>query len=110
LRRQEYRQPPISFDTPDKEHPDRRIQWTDNQTPTPEKYLERKLFEEAFNRAVCMLPVRQRAAFLLNRFNNASYRDVAIVLGCSESSVKSLIHRATVTLRDYLKDYIIKGE
>jgi RNA polymerase sigma-70 factor (ECF subfamily) len=109
LRRQEYRQPPISFDTPDKEHPDRRIQWTDYQTPTPEQDLERKLFEEAFSRAIGMLPVRQRAAFVLNRFNNASYKDVAIVLGCSESSVKSLIHRAAVTLKDYLKDYIIKG-
>jgi RNA polymerase sigma-70 factor (ECF subfamily) len=108
LRRQEYRRPPASFDTPDKGHPDRRVQWADDRTPTPQQDLERKLFEEAFDRAMGMLPIRQRAAFILNRFNSASYRDVASVLGCSESSVKSLIHRAAVTLKENLKDYIME--
>jgi RNA polymerase sigma-70 factor (ECF subfamily) len=106
LRKHEYRQPPISFDNPGREDADWQAQWTDHQTPTPDQDLERKLFEEAFNGAVSALPGRQRAAFLLHRFNNATYKDVALSLECSEASVKSLIHRATETLKKKLKDYI----
>lgn len=108
LRRREHHRPHISFDNPDKDRPGPPVQYTDERAPVPEEELEGRLFEEEFNRAVGTLPVRQRTAFLLNRFNNASYRDVAGVLGCSESTVKSLIHRATVTLKGYLKEHIKK--
>lgn len=107
LRKHEYRQPPISLDNPDKNHRNRQSQLTDYKTPTPEQNLERKLFEEALNGAINKLPGKQRAAFLLNRFNSATYKDVALTLGCSESSVKSLIHRATATLKKQLKQYLV---
>ena len=45
------------------------------------------------------LPGQQRAALLLARVEGLPYEDVARALGCSVSAVKSLIHRATVTLR-----------
>lgn len=109
LRRKEYRQAHISLDDPDKVHSDHCKQLADDRIPSPEQDLEEKYFEEAFNRSIKLLPARQRAAFLLNKFSNASYRDVATVLGCSESSVKSLIHRAAVSLKDHLKDYIMKS-
>ncbi len=107
LRKHEYRQPPIYFDNPHRDHGNRQTQWTDNKTPTPEQDLESKLFEEALNSVMSKLPGRQRAAFLLNRFNNTTYKDVALTLDCSEASVKSLIHRATATLRKQLKEYLI---
>jgi RNA polymerase sigma-70 factor, ECF subfamily len=46
------------------------------------------------------LPAQQRAALLLARVEGFSYDEVARALGCSVSAVKSLIHRATLTLRE----------
>ena len=50
------------------------------------------------------LPPQQRAALLLARVEGFSYEEVSESLSCSVSAVKSLIHRATVTLRDRLKE------
>jgi RNA polymerase sigma-70 factor (ECF subfamily) len=49
------------------------------------------------------LPAQQRAALLLARVEGMSYDEVGVSLGCSVAAVKSLIHRATVTLRDRLR-------
>ncbi len=53
------------------------------------------LFEE--------LPAKQRAALLLSRVDGLDHREVATCLGVSEYSVKSLVFRATRTLRDHLQ-------
>ena len=53
---------------------------------------------------VAELPVQQRAALLLARVNGLSYDEVAASLSCSVSAVKSLIHRATVTLRQRMRN------
>jgi RNA polymerase sigma-70 factor (ECF subfamily) len=50
------------------------------------------------------LPAQQRAALLLARVEGLSYEEVAEVLASSVSAVKSLIHRATVTLRDRMRE------
>ena len=50
------------------------------------------------------LPPQQRAALLLARVEGLSYDEVAAALECSVSAVKSLIHRATVTLRDRIQE------
>jgi len=49
------------------------------------------------------LPAQQRAALLLARVEGLSYEEVAASLSCSVSAVKSLVHRATVTLRDRMR-------
>lgn len=48
------------------------------------------------------LPPQQRAALLLARVEGMSYEEVAETVTCSVSAVKSLIHRATTTLRSKL--------
>jgi RNA polymerase sigma-70 factor (ECF subfamily) len=58
----------------------------------------------AIRNAVGRLPEQQRAALLLARSEGLSYDEVAETLGCSVSAVKSLIHRATVTLAARLHD------
>jgi len=50
------------------------------------------------------LPPQQRAALLLARLEGLSYEEVATTLACSVAAVKSLIHRATVTLRDRMHE------
>ncbi len=52
------------------------------------------------------LPGNQRTAFLLGRVDGLSYREVADTLGTSVSAVKSLIFRATSTLRAELRGVI----
>lgn len=44
------------------------------------------------------LPERQRMALILSRFEEQSYEDIASTLGCSKSSVESLLFRARQSL------------
>jgi len=50
------------------------------------------------------LPPQQRAALLLARVEGLSYEEVAEALSSSVSAVKSLVHRATVRLRDRMQE------
>jgi RNA polymerase sigma-70 factor (ECF subfamily) len=59
---------------------------------------------ERVQRVLADLPPEQRAALLLARVEGMSYEEVAESLASSVSAVKSLIHRATVTLRERVRD------
>ena len=45
------------------------------------------------------LPVNQRTAIVLLKEKGLSYDDIAGILGCSVSAVKSLIHRGRETIK-----------
>lgn len=49
--------------------------------------------------AIAVLPDKQRAAVLMHKFEEMEYSQIAKVLDCSESAVKSLLFRAYETLR-----------
>jgi RNA polymerase sigma-70 factor (ECF subfamily) len=49
--------------------------------------------------AIAMLPEKQRAAVLMHKYEEMEYSQIAGVLECSESAVKSLLFRAYETLR-----------
>jgi RNA polymerase sigma-70 factor (ECF subfamily) len=69
--------------------------------PDPLVAQERK---DRVQKAVQMLPARQRAALTLHRFENLSYREIAETLEISESAVESLLMRAYSALRQTLAD------
>jgi RNA polymerase sigma-70 factor (ECF subfamily) len=50
------------------------------------------------------LPFKQRAALLLSRVEGFDHREVASCLGVSEFAVKSLVFRATRTLREGMQE------
>jgi RNA polymerase sigma-70 factor (ECF subfamily) len=50
-------------------------------------------------RAIAALPEKQRAAVLMHKYEEMEYAQIARVLSCSESAVKSLLFRAYETLR-----------
>nr|WP_253945336.1 sigma-70 family RNA polymerase sigma factor [Nocardioides sp. zg-DK7169] len=50
-------------------------------------------------RRLARLPARQRAAVVLRYYEDYSHRDIAVVLGCTESSARSLLTRALQSLR-----------
>jgi RNA polymerase sigma-70 factor (ECF subfamily) len=49
--------------------------------------------------AIQELPEKQRAAVLLHKYQELGYDEIARILGCSESALKSLLFRAYETLR-----------
>jgi RNA polymerase sigma-70 factor (ECF subfamily) len=52
--------------------------------------------------AIARLPEKQRAAVLMHKYEEMEYSQIAVVLGCSESAVKSLLFRAYESLRERL--------
>jgi RNA polymerase sigma-70 factor (ECF subfamily) len=74
--------------------PDRR--------PSIEQALAGEARLEEVRRAVARLPEKQRAAVLMHKYEEMEYSQIAAVLGCSESAVKSLLFRAYETLRSRL--------
>src|SRR5580700_6308389 len=59
--------------------------------------------------AIALLPEKQRAAVLMHKYGEMEYSQIAHVLECSESAVKSLLFRAYETLRARLA-YMVTGE
>jgi RNA polymerase sigma-70 factor (ECF subfamily) len=79
------------------------------QVPDRRDNIERELIEDArlaeIRRAVQGLPAKQRAAVLMHKYQEMDYAQIAQVLGCSESAVKSLLFRAYETLRRKLAHF-----
>jgi RNA polymerase sigma-70 factor, ECF subfamily len=50
-------------------------------------------------RAIAALPEKQRVAVLLHKYEEMDYVEIAKILDCSESALKSLLFRAYETLR-----------
>jgi len=59
--------------------------------------------------AIAKLPDKQRAAVLMHKYEEMEYSQIAGVLECSESAVKSLLFRAYESLRSQLA-YMANGE
>jgi RNA polymerase sigma-70 factor (ECF subfamily) len=54
---------------------------------------------EFIRRAIASLPEKQRAAVLLHKYEEMDYAEIAKILDCSESALKSLLFRAYENLR-----------
>ena len=63
---------------------------------TPEASLAAKDTEAAVQRALAKMSERERAAFVMARFEGLPYRDIAEALEASEAAIKSLVHRASL--------------
>ncbi len=70
---------------------------------SPQLSLEGRELERAVASAMEQLSARERAAFTMCRFEGMAYRDIAQALESTESAVKSLIHRATVTVMKHVE-------
>lgn len=75
----------------------------------PDALLRGEL-EAKVTEAIAALPENQRTALLLWQHDELAYEDIAEVIGCSVSAVKSLIHRARETMKARLKPYLRTGE
>ena len=66
---------------------------------TVEQKLLHQVNVDEVRQAVAALPDKQRAAVLMHKYDEMEYSQIAKVLSCSESAVKSLLFRAYETLR-----------
>jgi RNA polymerase sigma-70 factor, ECF subfamily len=67
--------------------------------PSVEQFMVYEARLDEVRRAVAALPEKQRAAVLMHKYEEMEYSQIARVLTCSESAVKSLLFRAYETLR-----------
>ena len=77
--------------------------------PTIEHQLVARDRAAVIRRAVDALPEKQRVAVLLHKYQELDYDEIAKVLECSESALKSLLFRAYETLRVELASLVIGG-
>ena len=68
----------------------------------PESLAQARLTVSELSKELERLPERQRMALWLSAVEGQSYAEVAEALGTSGKSVKSLVHRARVTLAERL--------
>jgi RNA polymerase sigma-70 factor, ECF subfamily len=78
----------------------------DDDSPGPAQQLVCREVATELKKVLKHLPPNQRMALLLSRVDGFSYREVAESLDTSVSAVKSLIFRATATLRRDLAELL----
>jgi RNA polymerase sigma-70 factor (ECF subfamily) len=75
--------------------------------------VEQKLVEEErkkmIRHAIEKLPEKQRVAVLLHKYQELDYAEIAKILSCSESALKSLLFRAYEVLRVELAPLVARG-
>ena len=83
----------------DDDSSDMPVRQVSDRRPSVEQSMvyEAKLAE--VRRAIAALPAKQRAAVLMHKYEEMEYSQIATVLSCSESAVKSLLFRAYEALR-----------
>jgi len=79
------------------------VEGTVRQVAAPGPSIEQRLVYQVkldeVRRAIDALPAKQRAAVLMHKYEEMEYSQIAGVLSCSESAVKSLLFRAYESLR-----------
>jgi len=74
-----------------------------------DKDLKNKELHGELKNAINSLPENQKIAFILNKYQDLSYKEVAEVMEISLSSVESLIFRAKSNLQKLLSNYYKKN-
>jgi RNA polymerase sigma-70 factor (ECF subfamily) len=70
-----------------------------DRAPSVEQQMVYQTRLQEVRDAIALLPEKQRAAVLMHKYEEMEYAQIAQVLECSESAVKSLVFRAYETLR-----------
>src|SRR5258705_7846659 len=95
---------PVSADAGD----ERTLDVADKH-PDIEQHLVEETRKAMIKHAIDKLPEKQRAAVLLHKYQELDYGEIAKILSCSESAVKSLLLRAAENLRLGVAPLVAKG-
>jgi len=83
------------------------IGWNEPKTKAddPSQIMEKDEIKTALHRAIDSLPERQRVAFILSKYDQLPYQEIAETMDVSLSSVESLLFRARKNLQTSLAKY-----
>jgi len=102
MRDTRYQKLEVSIDAPvtvDAEAGDERPLDVAEKRPNIEQHLVEDVRVKMIRHAINKLPEKQRAAVLLHKYQELDYTEIAKILSCSESALKSLLFRAYEALR-----------
>jgi RNA polymerase sigma-70 factor (ECF subfamily) len=102
VRDHRYEKLEVSMDAPivaDAEDGEERMMELADEHPDIEQHLVDEARKKMIRHAIEKLPEKQRAAVLLHKYQELDYAEIAKILQCSESALKSLLFRAYETLR-----------
>jgi RNA polymerase sigma-70 factor, ECF subfamily len=102
VRDHRYEKLEVSMDAPivaDAEDGEERLMEVADEHPDIEQHLVEEARKKMIRHAIEKLPEKQRAAVLLHKYQELDYAEIAKILQCSESALKSLLFRAYETLR-----------
>lgn len=85
-----------------------QIKQESNFGKEPDAQLERSQLIDLIERAMEILPARQREAFILRYWEEMNLAETAIIMNCSEGSVKTHCSRAVHTLATILREKGVK--
>ena len=72
----------------------------------PDSRLRAAELQKKLRKCLARLPQRQADAFVLSRIEGLRFSEVAVVMGCSEGTVRVHLHRAMKRLAAELSDYL----
>lgn len=102
VRDQRHRRREVSIDEPasgsQRSEDEQPLEVPDRRPGIVEQMLDRDR-AALVRRAILALPAKQRAAVLMHKYHEMDYDQIADVLDCSESALKSLLFRAYEALR-----------
>jgi RNA polymerase sigma-70 factor (ECF subfamily) len=87
-----------------------KVEELSDSRPTAEQRMMLSERGRTIREAVESLPENQRAAVILHKYQDVDYRQIALILGVSESAVKSLLFRAYENLRVRLEPLLRGGQ
>jgi RNA polymerase sigma-70 factor, ECF subfamily len=81
-----------------------------NPTPhwsneSPDALLEEKQLQHCISKTLEILPIAQKAAFILRDIEQQSFDDICSILEVSSANVRVLVHRARLTLMQMIDRY-----
>jgi len=82
-----------------------RIDTSADSSSEADHDINTKELHRTLKQAINSLPKNQKIAFILNKYQDLSYKEVADVMDISLSSVESLIFRAKANLQKLLSDF-----
>ncbi len=84
---------------------DKEREYKDNRSKGVEETIQQQELRDALHKALEKLPQTQRTAFVLRKYEECSYVEIAEVMETSISSVESLIHRASRNMKKHLTGF-----
>lgn len=82
---------------------------TDDGAARPDSTLQNEELGHKIEEALAGLGEDQRMVFILREYEGLEYGAIAVVMGISEGTVKSRLHRAKESLRHRLQPYLRAG-